>query len=291
MNPFEKQLTKNSEKAAEQTDKLVQDVKLLLDTNASEERTLLRQIGLDRDIQAIEEKKNNELTRKRAKDRFGRAIVSEVNIQDLCKRYRLRMKHASSFVGVIPSDLPAELVRFSKEHNVVIAASNSYNNFYVIAPPKMFSDYQTFGQIVYKELTDREAEAAERKRLRDEDPILVYKIPDNPGFYAVIKSWGDDFTAIRRFYSLVMRPFPLQVLNFLHKVALVALSYWFHAKLWKYWDIITPDNVNGHEYLITVASGVVLVILATIHIYFTGVYFWEKSHGLTRKHIIRKLLR
>lgn len=207
MNPFEELLAKEANKTKEAQEAIVNETKLLLSDNAAEERTTLKSIGLDRDIRYAEHKKENLLIRSLNSTKFDKQIIHADEIAKLCANYRLYIRPASTYRGTIPPTLAAELSRYCKEKNIVLASSSSYSKFFMIAPPKMFDGYTSplgmLGRSVDYTITQAEERAAERERLKRADPILVYQLPDNPNYFAVIKSWGSDLTVVRRAYALL----------------------------------------------------------------------------------------
>jgi len=198
MNNLEKELVKSSEK---QQARLASEAKLLLATNEQKELDTLKAIGLSAEILHKEEILEDLLIRERHQERFKAQVVHKKDIQKLLLRYRLYMKGTTSYRGRIPPTLGAELTRFCEEKNIVLSGNPAVNRFYIIAPPKMFYDYKNPGEVFLEAIDVYKKE--ERKFWASfEDPILVYKT-DTPGYYAVIKSWGNDFTPLRRLYGFL----------------------------------------------------------------------------------------
>lgn len=213
MNVLEKELVKTGNKSVEASNELINEVRLLLESNEANERNVLSAVGLDNNLRYVERVKEDTIIRNRGKEILGKEIVHVDDIKNLCVKYRLFMRTANKYRGHIPPELGAELNRFCSEKNVVLSANAERNNFFIIAPPRMFEDYKNPLGVVKegfeknkKDRREREEqirqarEERERMRLKD-DPILVYRLPDNPNYYAVIKSWGHDFTLVRRIYG------------------------------------------------------------------------------------------
>jgi hypothetical protein len=201
MNILEEKLVNISKESSKQGDEIVQDVKLLLEGAASEERSTLRAIGLDFDLNLAEKKLEEQIIKRTATDTLGKTIVLADDIKKMCINYRLYMKPAKEYIGTIPLTLGAELTRFCKEKNIILSGNTEMNGFYIIAPPRMFKGYLTPTQVFRKTVFDMDEERAkERQRIKDEDPILVYKLQEK-GYYAIIKSWGNDFSWLRKIYG------------------------------------------------------------------------------------------
>lgn len=205
MTKLEEILKKESAKATDNAQNLVQEAKLLLEQNGQEERTLLRSIGLDAEISFTESIREDLVLRKGLTEKLGFEVLHESDISKFCLDYRLYMRPAREFNGGIPPELGAELVRFCKEKSIPIGASSSHSDFFIIAPPKMFKGYLHPGQVFEKALSDH-FERQEQERLRKQaDPILVYRTL-TPGYFAVIKSWGkDEFTPLRKVYGYLTK--------------------------------------------------------------------------------------
>jgi hypothetical protein len=224
MNSLEKKLTKNARNTVSEGEAILSDAKLLLDQNAQEEINVLRSIGLDVDIKIIHSKKEDILIRKKAAEHLGKKIVHKKEIEKFCSDYRLYMRRASEYAGRIPNDLGADLARYCKDKNIVLTHS-SYSMFSIIAPPKMFVDYKSPVDVVvgaFKEVErERQERIAERKRLRDLDPILVYQLPEDSNYYAIIRSWGNDFTFLRRIYGFFTKKSVFKTTYFLFNALVI----------------------------------------------------------------------
>lgn len=205
MNNLEKELIKLADNAQKEGESIVSEAKLLLAENANEERAALRSIGLDAEIKMVEGKRQDLILRKNGRNHLGKVILTKDEILSFCTDYRLYMKSARQYMGTVPPDLGAELSRFCKEKNIAMPASSEYSKFFIIAPPKMFKGYLSPWQVVGRAMDLAEERRQERIRRRNEDPILVYELPESPGYFAVIKSWGNDFTPLRKVYGFFTR--------------------------------------------------------------------------------------
>lgn len=221
MNTLEKKLVSIARSNSQEGESIVEEVKLLLSENAAEERATLKAIGLDNDLKIAENQNAEMLIKKSHGEKLEREILKYEDIKKLCLNYRLYMKPANQFIGTIPPDLGAELTRFCKEKSIPLPGV-SYSKFFVIAPPKMFRGYLSPSQVVGSAWGIARENAAERQRIKDMDPILVYELPE-PGFYAVIKSWGNDFTPLRRVYGWFTKKSTMMWVNFLTNVGIIFL--------------------------------------------------------------------
>lgn len=109
-------------------------------------------------------------------------------------KYNLRLRKANEYKGKIPATLGSELVKFIKENNIQTGSNPYYSDFFIIAPPKMFIDYKSYGK--------RLADKLEEERLRKlNDPILLFKVSENR--FVIVKSWGNDETLFRRISGIL----------------------------------------------------------------------------------------
>lgn len=232
MNNLEKKLKESAKEATSQGEAMLNDAKLLLASNAQEELNVLSSIGLDNDLKILADKKKDIIIRAKNGKALNRHIVHVDEITKLCMDYRLYMRQAKKYMGTIPPELGAELNRFVKKHNIPMPASSDYSLFYVIAPPRMFKGYKTGGQLFREVYTEVKHEVAEKRRLKREDPILVYMIPGTgSNYYAIVKSWGNDFTPIRRLYGLLTNRTMLKVINL--AIILLGLYGLFKLDAWQ----------------------------------------------------------
>lgn len=246
MNTLEKKLVKIAEKSKDDSESVVNEAKLLLASNVAEERTLLAQIGLDNDLKVVEDKNGEVITRNAYGNRLGKTILHFNDIKKLCLNYRLYMRKANKYVGTIPPELGSELNRFCKEKSVVVPAHSDHSNFYIIAPPIMFKGYKSPVNVFLEAIDYADEQAAERERLKRLDPILVYKVDQD--HYAIVKSWGSDFTPLRRLYGFFTTIKAVKFLNFFTSAMLMVGLFKLGMWQMKYLGALTQNaRVHGQD--------------------------------------------
>lgn len=263
MNKLEKVLTRKADKTVESGEAVVESVKLLLDNNQAAERKLLGAIGLDSDIRYAEMHQADLVTRNKNQKELEKTIIHIDEIRDFCLQYRLYLRPARMYDGHLPDDLGPELLRFTKEKKIAVGNDSAYSNFYIIAPPKMFSDYKSPIQMVKRAFDFTLAESAERKRLAELDPILIYKLDESingPGYYAVIKSWGEDFTPLRRIYGVLTTKFVINLISFFMHLLPGIISLF--AGVWIINELVI--NLNTKENAVIIEFGYLMLILCTV---------------------------
>lgn len=176
-----KQLEKLKKDTRTSSDKVVDEVKLLLDQNAAEERNALKVSGLEQHIVEVENKKSVEIERNKFEDEYKGKVFTEAEIKKLCIKYDLRLLPTRRYAGKIDTQVASKLAKFIKDNESEIGHHS--DSFYVMAPGSAFKleDHPT--------------------PIRDVDPVLLYRIPRTNNF-TFIHKWGKDFTVFRRIRGL-----------------------------------------------------------------------------------------
>jgi hypothetical protein len=187
---------------------------------------------------------------------MGKEVLHLRDIDKLCKDYRLYLRPAKEYIGSIPPDLGAELNRFCKDNKIVLPSSSDYSKFFIIAPPKMFKGYDTPVRVVKRGFDKYIERVKEARRRRLEDPILVYELPER-GYYAVIKSWGKDFTPLRRLYGMFTTQKAMKRVWWAFSFASI---YGFYSGLSFWWNHFIVDDKNALPEIFFVFSCIAFVV-------------------------------
>jgi hypothetical protein len=150
----------------------------------------------------------------------------------------------------------------------------------------MFAGYENPAQVFYNAISTANNKRAERIRRRREDPILVFRLPERNGYYAVIKSWGNEFTWLRRIYGVLTRKKTVHFLNFFICTAIVyGLIKAAFAQANYLIDLVPIDKYNnGDGYdLLGILLFIVLAIITPM-LFIFNVY----PKGI-RKEIVKKI--
>lgn len=272
------EIASNTQKTSE---KIISDVNYLLENTVIEERETLRAIGLSHELDIADATTEDILIREKHRGFLGKNIVHISEINTLCLKYRLAMKKPSSYKGKIPSDLGSELRRFCADKNVPLSPSADHNDFYIIAPPSMFKDYQTLSAVMREE----GIAAIERMKVRNSDPLLIYRIPHDKSYFAIIKGWGDDFSIRRRALGFL---FNIKTLNIIDNI-LNLMSFFLPIILGIYTikysvkisDVSSDGGLEGPFLAIAIVSSIIMLILGWVYC------FNETRNDFTRKLINR----
>ena len=156
---------------------------LLLEGTAQEERTILREAGLDSNFAQLEKEVGINLERTKIEKEFNTKFFTEAEVKELCVKYKLKFLPSRDYKGVIDPVLGAKLLRFFQERNIGSTSHEASNNLFVMAPSTAFNFH-----LVSKPVPV--------------DPILFYRVRskerNGENLYAIVHKWGNDFSISRR---------------------------------------------------------------------------------------------
>lgn len=180
-----KEVIKKRESSKKDAVNIVKETQLLLEGDAQQEREILKKIGLGHQIKKAERVNVIDLERKTFETEYGGEVVmQEHEIKELCIKYDLKFLPTEKFKGHTDLNIGPRIRRFVEKNNI----NPSKGDFFIMAPGKTFN------------LEDRP------KPVKDSDPILFYKIPNNTEerMFVMVHKWGNDFTIFRRLRGLVL---------------------------------------------------------------------------------------
>lgn len=172
-----KKLNDQRKTSIDSTEKIVGEVKLLLDTHSQKERMALKIVGLDRHVQEVERTRGVEIERSKFEEEYGNKVFHIDEVKEICMKYDLRLLETRRFAGKLDAQVAYKLSAFIEAHEQEMGCSS--NDFYIMAPEYAFN------------LSNRPA------KVRDMDPVLLYRMP-RTDHYVFIHKWGLDFTIMRR---------------------------------------------------------------------------------------------
>lgn len=159
--------------------------KMLLDGAYMEERSMLKEAGLDTNLNVIEKQFGINLERKKLEAKMDGDVFSEKEIMELCIKYRLKFLKSEHYRGHIEPTLGAKIVKFFKDKKIDGMSWEARNSLYIMAPPPAFN-------------------LERRPDPPRVDPIMFYKISTGEGnMYTMVHKWGNDFTIFRRLLGAI----------------------------------------------------------------------------------------
>ena len=252
----------------EQENVVLDNANKLLLAQSTSELQILNDLGLGKRILEAQNKHAQVLTMQGAKNKYGYEVFTYEQLLSFGCKYRLFLRKANRFIGEIPSDLPAELVKFKQDNNLNINGSMNSDGgrFFILAPPHMFDNYESF---VTKHINEVKETPLRYKAYIEsfKDPILFYKDSETDMFVK-IKAWGNDFTPYRRILG-----------------ALTVTEFWsrfYYALLYFIPAIITllfTDYLCPHSW-----RECAVVVLSTIIVFIVTCMVLSTTNGTKRKY-------
>lgn len=180
-----KKLEKKRETSRKDSESILKEVQLLLETDTQAERNALRVVGIDSHVAHVENQRGVEIERQEFEKTYEGHVFTRDEIKDLCMKYDLRFLETRHFIGKIDTVLGPKLKHFieARKHEI----GNYSQDFFIMAPEDAF-----------------QLEDMPRKPPRNIDPVLLYRIPRTDKFVFVHK-WGKDFTFWRRFRGIFFK--------------------------------------------------------------------------------------
>ena len=158
------------------------EVKLLLEGNASEDARILRGLSKNSHFNRIENLRGKQLELEKIENEYEGKVFTIDQIEKLCVDYRLRFLQSRFYTGSYDVEVAAKIKDFSKTTNTSIDEWSLERRFFMMAPKDMF-------QLT----TEKYISKAELRRLQD--PAIFYQIDEK--HYRLIHKWGEDFTIFR----------------------------------------------------------------------------------------------
>lgn len=179
---LEKELVQKNETRKAKLEKLdeTEEMKLLMEHMAGEERNVLRHFNLDENVQKVEALRGQMLESEKFTEEYGNSYQYN-DIAFLALQYRLRFLPLVKFKGGIDPLLATKMVSFGKKHNADPIAYA--DNYYVLAPAEDFA---------------LETEKHHRPRpIVAQDPLLFYRTDREGHNWTLVHKWGTEFNYLR----------------------------------------------------------------------------------------------
>lgn len=241
---IDKELEKTSQKDKQKfNNDPINEVKLLLAGDATEDARILRGLSNNSQFNRIERIRGEQLELENLENGYAGKVYKHHQIKKLAIDYHLRFLQSRLYTGSFDVEVAAKIKEFANETNTSIDDYTLGRNFYVLAPPQMF------------ELKDEKYVA--KKQL---DPAIFYKIDEE--HYRLVHKWGNDFTIFRLLEGFrFMSWWKHQWFNTVMVLPIVAFIMGY---------LFGPSNVGNHP---------ILVGMLTLFLSFAFSYFrwgWGK---------------
>jgi hypothetical protein len=180
----ELEASKKSQMKQVDTDAVIHEVKLLMDSESQEDLRIFRGLGNGHSIAVSENELGKKMELEKLDGKYAGNVFTRDQIRGLAIKYNLRFLRSNLYRGKMDVQVASKIKAFSKETNTEINSASLLYNFFILAPEKSF-----------KLKSERK-----RKFWEDKDPAIFYKIDDN--HYRLIHKWGSDFTIGNRIKGL-----------------------------------------------------------------------------------------
>jgi len=160
----------------------INEVKLLLAGDSSEDARILRGLSQNSQFNRIEKVRGEQLELENFENEYEGKVYTIDQIQKLCVDYHLRFLQSKNYTGTYDIEVASKIKEFAKNTKSPIDEYTLGRRFFMLAPSEMFS------------LRD-EKYISKAELRRQADPAIFYQIDQN--HYRLIHKWGDDFTIFR----------------------------------------------------------------------------------------------
>ena len=180
---IEKELEKVSQKEKEKFNlDPVNEVKLLLAGDTTEDVRILRGLSNNSQFNRIEKVRGEQIELEKLENNYEGKVYTIDQIEKLCVDYHLRFLQSIHFTGTYDVEVASKIKEFAKSTNSPIDEWSLGRRFFMMAPQEMFS------------LRD-EKYISKAELRRQQDPAIFFQIDEK--HYRLIHKWGSDFTIFR----------------------------------------------------------------------------------------------
>ncbi len=163
-----------------QSEKFVEEVKSLMQNNSDNEKQILKDLGLGKNIIRAENETARLIVFNEIDKKYEGEVYTHEQVKYLALKYNLRFLNTAQFNGHVAAEVGSVLARFCEKN--LINPKHESDRFYILAPERNFT------------LLDKV------------DPLLFYKIEHNnhgETMYKLVYKWGEDFTLFRRISGII----------------------------------------------------------------------------------------
>lgn len=180
---IDKELEKVSQANKEKTSlDPINEVKLLLEGESSEDSRILRGLSKNSQFNRIEKVRGEQLELEKLENDYEGKVYKIDEIKKLCVDYKLRFLSSSKYTGSYDVEVAAKIKEFAKSTNSPIDEWSLSKRYFIMAPEELF------------EL--KEKKYVTKAELRAQaDPAIFFQIDEK--HYRLIHKWGSDFTIFR----------------------------------------------------------------------------------------------
>jgi hypothetical protein len=180
---IEKELQKHSVKHKETlTIDPINEVKLLLESNATEDARILRGLSNNSQFNRIERTHGEKLELEKIEKANNGNVFTIDQIEKLAVDYNLRFLQSVYYTGSYDVEVAAKIKEYAVSTNSPIDSYSLERRFFMLAPEEMFQ-------------LKEEKYVSKAELRRQADPAIFFQIDEK--HYRLIHKWGSDFTIFR----------------------------------------------------------------------------------------------
>lgn len=160
----------------------VNEIKLLLEGEKSEDSRILRGLSSNSQFNRIEKVRGEQLEFQKLENDYEGKVYKISEIEKLCVDYSLRFLSSKLYTGSYDVEVAAKIKEFAKNTKSPIDEWSLGKRYFVMAPQELFA------------LKDEKYISKAELRAQ-QDPAIFFQIDEN--HYRLIHKWGSDFTIFR----------------------------------------------------------------------------------------------
>ena len=160
----------------------INEVKLLLAGESSEDARILRGLSQNSQFNRIENMRGKQIELENLEKDFDGKVYTKEQIKTLCIDYHLRFLQSRFYTGAYDVQVASKIKEFAKSTLAPIDEITLGRRYFVMAPQEMFS-------------LNTEKYVSKAELRRQQDPAIFYQIDEN--HYRLVHKWGNDFTIFR----------------------------------------------------------------------------------------------
>lgn len=199
---------------ADNKNEIISDVKLLLDSAASEDLRIANALGKHHSLAIAQNKIGMQIELNELDEKYEGNVFKIDAIENICIKYNMRFLKSANFAGHLDVSAIHKIKEFSKATGTEITDGNLQHNFYILAPDESFVLNQ------------------ERMPRKSDDPAIFYKIDER--HFRLIHKWGQDFTLFRLWKGLMWRSLLLRywLVTILSILCIASVVFTFGISKW-----------------------------------------------------------
>lgn len=234
-----KQLNKEASKNDKTGEQLLNVATKLIGEGNSEDRELLKTLGLDKALRAQEKVTGDIITKKKLSEKNNKPVFTLKEILNVGEKYHLSFRQGRHYAGNLPSTLLSNLKSLPDYKNY------DSEDIFILAPPTLFDDVSVEKLKVFPEF--------------QLDPVCFVRNTQDKDKFILVDEWGKDFTLIRRLRGIFYQKKFVRFVESLQNTMIIFFSIIFFCIFFKLFSgsnlLINIENSGQPSKLIDFVTG------------------------------------